>query len=96
MILTKYCEKCETETRWHAKANRCKQCSSQAAEASNAKRLAEKVGKYRETRKVGAATSRDYNKMTAPVYTGEKWLNARGQMTPTFAYISASYGVSSQ
>mgnify|MGYP002682572114 CR=1 FL=1 len=40
--------------------------------------------------KANPAPPRTYNLMTAPIYTGENWPNARGQMKPTTVYVGVT------
>jgi len=87
------CRKCDSETE-HYIANtgklRCKPCQLIAVKNAKAKAKEARFNKKARDIAIGIVQPRQYNLMTAPVYTGEKWVDARGQMTPTKPYIGVT------
>lgn len=87
MTIFKFCNNCQKESEHYTKQIRCIACARESALRSKANR---KIGKkYRQELPPNAAQRREYNFMKAPVYTGEKWLDVRGQMKPSVTLITA-------
>lgn len=93
MTIFKYCNKCEKDAEHYTKQIRCIACAK--ASALRAKQGAKERARERIFNKkardlaAGIVQPRQFNLMKAPVYTGEKWADVRGQMRPTTVYVSA-------
>lgn len=99
-MIFKFCNKCGTETPHYQYEIqcRCKPCVIASIKKAREERVAagvkiatpKKAPKQKEVEKANPAPPRTYNLMTAPIYTGENWPNARGQMKPTTVYVGVT------
>lgn len=91
-----YCNKCKCETTHYFRNKKspvCAKCQKVARDAAKLKRREDEFNKKSRDLANNIVQPRQYNLMTAPIYTGENWINARGQMAPTTRYISAGASV---
>lgn len=87
-----HCQKCNATTPHYTDNNgktRCKPCVIDATKKSKAGRARRIFDKKMQDIANNIVQPRQYNMMKAPIYTGEKWVNARCQMTETKPYIGA-------
>lgn len=97
MTIFKYCNNCKTESEHYTKQIRCIACAK--ASALRSKEFAKERARERIFNKkardlaAGIVQPRQFNLMAAPVYTGEKWADVRGQMRPTTIYVSAGVSI---
>lgn len=92
--ITKFCKHCNTETVHyvHPSSKRCQICAKESAKRAKERLKAggEVAKTYKKTKAIKAINPtprRDYDIMRAPVYQGEKWVNARGVMAESKPYV---------
>ena len=78
-----HCKKCNCETTHylvHGKYRQCSVCMANGRKLAAEKKREELFNKRSRDLANNIVQRREYNLMTAPIYTGEKWANVRGQM----------------